>query len=316
MYQDVTSRRQIAPEEEFWKSVYISGASRTNHKGIVEVPGKLQIRGFDYNLSEVYMAILFIKQILVKEVPDPNNPNQTRIECFSYRKGNPPYFGTSGLQCGKNSQARAAVEYCRPCRSNLIVAGLLTKPDGDVILDESGKPVFIFIRAKGIKYGPVNEYLSEIYQAEPLLHLVSSHDDALERSSVNTRRFLTRIRVGKVPTRFGDKDCFHLEKVKELDKEQIQDLLKMATSLVSKFDQKFDWSQNMSSGYIDSSALEDTPPQEIVPPIESETSRTGPEPTPPPPTPSVSPPPSSKPKKRGLGIDIDAMIAGDDDIPF
>jgi len=313
MYQDVTGRKQILPEEEFWKSVYISGASRTNHKGIVEVPGKLQIRGFDYNLSEVYMVILFVKQILVKEVPDPNNPNQTRIECFSYRKGNPPYFGTSGLQCGKNSQARAAVEYCRPCRSNLIVAGLLTKPDGDVVLDETGKPVFIFIRAKGIKYGPVNEYLSEIYQAEPLLHLVSSNDDALERSSVNTRRFLTKIRIGKVPTRFGDKDCFYLEKVKELDKDQIQDLLKMATSLVSKFDQKFDWSQNMSSGYVDSSTppTEDTPAVVVPPPsMEAKT----PELTPPPP--ASSPPPASKPKKRGLGIDIDAMVAGDDDIPF
>ena len=56
---------QVAPEDEFFHSVYISGKPRDNHLGIKELTGKLQVRGVEYNLDEVNLVITHTKDILI-----------------------------------------------------------------------------------------------------------------------------------------------------------------------------------------------------------------------------------------------------------
>ena len=58
------SESQVSPEEEFFHSVYISGAVRKNHIGIEEKTGKFQVRGVEYNLDSLNMIITHTKEVL------------------------------------------------------------------------------------------------------------------------------------------------------------------------------------------------------------------------------------------------------------
>ena len=158
---------QIPPEEEFFHSVYISGTSRKNHINIEELAGKFQVRGVQYNLDEVNIVITHVKDVLAKVVTE--NRRDT-IKCFSFKDGAPPWYGTSTLgdgskrQCPQTSAERSINDFCNACRSQIIVAGIYCKPDGSPILTEDKKPIFVFIRGKGMRYSNVADYLSELFK--------------------------------------------------------------------------------------------------------------------------------------------------------
>ncbi len=239
------------PEESFFHAIYIGGKERKNHLNITEQAGKLHVRGVDYNLPEVNMIITTVKNVLVnvKQVAGKDS-----MECFSFQEGPPPWKGTSGTVCGKNSAERAASAYCNPCRSHLIVAGILTDKDGNPHLDkETKKPYFAFIRARATKYTKVANYLGEISKLDlpPIFTPVTEESKEFERKSVNHKRFVTTITVGSVDTRFGKQNAFELARGKELSPSTTMEILKVAKKLIPKFSEKFDWSKKRAaaSGY-------------------------------------------------------------------
>lgn len=235
-----------SPEEEFFHSVYISGLSRSNHIGIVEKPGRLQIRGVDYNLDDVYMIILHVKTVLVK---NKQINNQEIVECFSYQDSD-PFKGTSNRICPRNSAERSATEFCKDCRSHIIVAGILCDSNGKPRKDPEGKAIFGFLRAKGTKYSPVNNYLNDLYRLDlDPIFLATKESKEFEKTFVNHKRFVTRITIGSAHTNFGDKSVFELSKLSEtpLKKEQVQSLLKLSKETVEEFHKKFDWSRTMTT---------------------------------------------------------------------
>jgi len=249
------SRVPVKPEDEFFHSVYISGQSRKNHIGITEEQGKLQVRGVEYNLTEVHMIITHTKDILVKSV---QKGGRDSIACFSFKKGAPPWYGSTRLSdgsprtCPQTSAERAVSDFCNPCRTQVIVAGIYCNADGSPILSEEKKPIFIFIRGKGMKFSNVSEYLSDCFKLElsPIFEPVTEQSQAFEKKVVNNKRFVTKITKGTANSQYGIKDVFELERGEELPKEVVLKILDASKKTLEKFNEKFDWSRGATaSGY-------------------------------------------------------------------
>jgi|WetSurSiteA1Bulk_404760.scaffolds.fasta_scaffold00030_4 hypothetical protein len=254
-----TSVETVAPEDEFFHSVYISGQSRKNHINVVEQAGKMQLRGVEYNLDEVSMVIVHTKEILSKVV---SKSGKDSTECFSFKEGAAPWFGTSKLQdgsrrqCPQTSAERAVVEYCNPCRSQIIVAGIYCRPDGAPVVTEEKKPVFVFLRAKGMKYSNIANYLSELYKEDlsPIFEPVTEKSKEFEKKVVNQKRFVTKITKGSASSKHGMKDVFVLSKGQQLPKEAVLKILTLSKNTLDKFNEKFDWSRRGTTSYDESEA--------------------------------------------------------------
>lgn len=242
---------QVPPEEEFFHSTYIAGQLRKNHIGIEEIPGKFQVRGVQYNLDEVNMVITHTKEILAK-IKTVKGKNDT-VECFSFKEGAPPWFGTTKLSngqprpCPQTSAERAANDFCNPCRAQILVAGIFCDSNGRPVLTEEKKPVFIFIRGKGMRYSKVSEYLNELYREEldPIFTPVTDQTKSFEKSVVNNKRFVTKITRGTEQSSFGQAvNIFILSRGPKLPNDAVMKVLKISKENVSKFNEKFDWSKN------------------------------------------------------------------------
>jgi hypothetical protein len=251
------SREPIKPEDEFYHSVYISGKTRKNHIGTTEEVGKFQVRGVEYNLDQVNLIITHTKDLLVKENQSGGRQN---IECTSFKPGLPPWYGTSRLQsgdprqCPQTSAERAVNDYCSPCRSQIVVAGIYCSPDGNPILSGEKKPIFLFIRGKGMKYSNVSNYLGDLFKLDlnPIFEPVTDQSQLFEKKVVNNKRFVTNITKGTAPSQYGDKDVFVLQTGTELPKEVVLKILDASKKTLDKFNDKFDWSKRVStSGYGD-----------------------------------------------------------------
>lgn len=254
-----SAKAATKPEDEFFHAVYISGQQRKNHLGEDEIPGKLQIRGLKSNLKEINMAIVHIKAVLVKTTRVGNKDN---LECFSYQVGTPPWKGTSGNICGKNSTERAAFPYCSSCRSQLIIAGLYIDEITGKPFVVDGKPVYIFIRAKGIKYGNIANYLSDLAKRddlEPIVTPVTEKSKKFEQEQVNHKRFIAKITVGKTSSAYGMKDVFNIEIGSKLSVDAVKNILNKSKETLEKFKEKFDWSRT-KTGSSDYSQASNTPP--------------------------------------------------------
>lgn len=240
------------PENEFFHAVYISGQQRKNHLGEVEMPGKLQIRGLRSNLDEIHMIIVNIKNVLVKTIRTDNG--RDNLECFSYQAGDYPWKGTSGNTCGKNSTERAAIPFCSACRSQLIITGIyLDNETGKPFLVD-GKPSYVFIRAKGTKYGNVADYLANLARRddlEPMVTPVTEQSKEFEKAHVNHKRFVTVVTTGKQSTNYGLKDVFELTTGSSLSPDTVKNVLNKSKETMEKFKEKFDWSRGKNSGSAD-----------------------------------------------------------------
>ena len=257
------SREPVKPEDEFYHSVYISGASRKNHIGVTEEIGKFQIRGVQYNLDETNFIITHTKDILAKIVSKGGRDN---IECTSFKEAAPPWYGTSRLQggdprqCPQTSAERAVNDYCSPCRSQIIVAGIYCNSDGSPILSEDKKPIFLFIRGKGMKYSNVSNYLGDLFKMDlsPIFEPVTDQSQLFEKKVVNNKRFVTHITKGIAPSRYGDKDVFVLATGAELPKDVVLKILDASKKTLDKFNDKFDWSKkSAATGYGDQQQAKD-----------------------------------------------------------
>ena len=242
----------VAPEDEFFHAVYISGQQRQNHIGETEMPGKLQIRGLRSNLEEINGVITNIKNVLVKT--SRTKEGRENLECFSYQQGAMPFKGTSGNTCGKNSTERAATPFCSTCRSQLIMTLLYVDEKTGKPFMVNDKPTYIFIRAKGVKYGNVANYLSDLSKRddlEPIVTPVTEESKKFEKAQVNHKRFVTKITVGKQSTNFGMKDVFEMSSGARLSTEAVKSILNKSKDTLDKFKEKFDWSKNKGGGSAD-----------------------------------------------------------------
>jgi hypothetical protein len=238
----------VNPEDEFFHAVYISGQQRQNSLGVTEIPGKLQIRGLKANLDAIDFIIVHVKQVLVKSIQQQRGE---KLECFSYQLGNPPWKSTTGNMCAKNAAERAANPFCVPCRSQLILAGIYLDPDTKKpFMMANGKPAYIFIRAKGTKYGNVATYLADLSKnedLEPIVTPVTNESKEFERRQVNHKRFITRITVGKTQSAHGMKDVFELTSGAKLSVDAVKNMLMKQKETSDQFKEKFDWSKGKAN---------------------------------------------------------------------
>ena len=293
-YQDLSgvgfqggSSEPTAPEDEFFHSVYISGKTRKNHINVEEKAGLIQVRGVQYNLSEVNMVITHTKDILAKI---ENEQGRDNIKCFSYKDGSAPWFGTATLPdgskrpCPLTSAERAANDFCNKCRAQILVAGIFCDANGSPVLTEQKKPIFVFIRGKGMRYSNVSEYLNDRFNEDlsPVFEPVTEQSKAFEKAVVNNKRFVTKLTMGSAKSSYGnDVNVFELSKGAQIPKEAVLKILKLSKDTVEKFNEKFDWSkgkQGSATGYgsrpegimeigepVDSSAGEESAPKESAP---------------------------------------------------
>ncbi len=246
------------PEDEFFHSVYISGKTRKNHVNIEEKIEKFQVRGVEYNLDQVHMIITHTKEVLAK-IQDERG--RDTIKCFSFKEGQPPWYGTSKLSdesqrsCPLTSAERASVDFCNPCRAQLLVAGIYCNEKGNPILTEEKRPIFVFIRGKGMRYSNVSEYLNNLYNEDlpPIFEPVTDQSKAFEKSVVNNKRFVTNITRGTATSSYQNEvNVFELAKGIEIPKDAILKILKLSKDTVERFNEKFDWSksrQAQTAGY-------------------------------------------------------------------
>ena len=228
------------PKDEFFKSIYISGKTRDNQSGITEKAGKIQVRGKEYNLDEANMVITNVKRILVKFVK--NSRGYETVECFSFLDGTP---SITGRTCGQTKTERDENPYCKDCKSHIIVAGLYCEPNGKPIMDD-GSPVFCFIRAKGMKYMNVSNYLSDLSMKDlpPIFEPSTEETIQKEKTFVHNKRFVTNIKIGEADSQnYGTFKVFELSAGIELPKDKVMDILKLAKKVQPKFVDKFDWSK-------------------------------------------------------------------------
>ena len=239
---------QVAPEDEFFHSVYVSGKNRKNHINITEQIGNFQVRGVEYNLNEVYMVITHTKDLLAKITQSQGRDN---IECFSYKDGAAPWFGTvpmpdgSKRVCPLTSAERAANPFCNLCRTQIIVGGIYCNVNGSPILTDEKKPIFIFIRGKGLRYSNVSEYLNDRFNEDltPIFEPVTEQSKSFEKKVVNNKRCVTKITQKVTQSSFGnDVYIFVLDKGIEIPKEAVLKILKLSKDTLVKFNDKFDWS--------------------------------------------------------------------------
>jgi len=242
---------QIAPEDELFHSVYIAGTTRKNHINIEEIAGKYQIRGVEYNLTELNMIIIQIKEVLTNTKRDKG---KDVVLCFSYKNGTPPWVGTSKMadgslrECPVTSADRAISDFCNSCRNQIIVAGIYCDKDGNPILTEEKKPIFVFIRGKGMRYPNVSNYLRELYKEEdlePIFEPPTKQSLAFEKNVVNNKRFVTNLSIGSETSSYGNAvSVFELKRGTKLSKDNVLDILKISKQTIDKFNEKFDWSAN------------------------------------------------------------------------
>jgi len=246
------SHEPVKPEDEFFHSVYIAGTTRKNHINVEELAGKFQIRGVQYNLSEVNLIITHSKDILAKIITQNRKDS---IECFSFKPGAPPWYGTSRLPdqsprpCPQTSAERAVNDYCNLCKAQIIVAGIYCNPDGSPVLTEEKKPIFVFIRGKGMKYKGVSDYLGECFKMElsPIFDPPTEESIKFEKAVVNNKRFVTNITKGQASSNYGMKDTFILKTGAELPKDAVMKILEVSKNTLEKFNEKFDWSTRSTS---------------------------------------------------------------------
>jgi hypothetical protein len=244
-----SSGEQTPPEEEFFKSIYISGQNRTHENGTMEQIEKLQIRGHSFNHDQVFMIITHVKDVLNNET---KQNGKAVSKCFSFKESSqPPWYGSmpmpdgSARICPVTSADRKAVEFCSGCKAQIIVAGILCQPTGSPILSEDKKPIFVFIRGKGVRYGNVSDYLSSLYQLDldPVFNETGDAIREFEKRVVNHKRFVTKITKTYANSSHGKKLAFALERGNELNKEFAIELLDLAKTTMEQFRKKFDWSK-------------------------------------------------------------------------
>jgi len=104
-----------------------------------------------------------------------------------------------------------------------------------------------------MKYTGVSQYLADCYKMEitnPLFTPPTKESLDFEKATVNNKRHVTNIGMGKADSAFGKKDVFTFKQGTPLDNQSIFNILGIAKKSLVHFNDKFDWSRtDTTSGY-------------------------------------------------------------------
>jgi len=234
---------ETSPEEEFFHSIYIGGITRKNHIGVFEEAGKLHIRGVQYNLNEVYMIITHVKTVLIRK---ERSNNREKVVCFSYQNTN-PWKGRSNKICPTNREERDSTTECTGCRSEIIISGILCEKNGIPILIDN-KPIFVFIRGRGIRSPNVYEYLEKLSKME-VNPPIFPDDPTLEKLVAKNKRHVTIVGMTTTNSKHGIKNVFSFDVGSKLEDSFVKDILRIQKKTISQFNEKFDWSNIQTSNH-------------------------------------------------------------------
>ena len=266
------THEETPPEDEFFHAIYISSVMRKNHISVIEEVGKLQIRGVQYNLNEVNFVITHVKPVLVKK---EKINEKDKIVCFSYQNTR-PWKGNSGHICPTSRDERDNTPVCKGCRGEIIVSGMLCDQNGTPIIND-GKPIFVFVRGKGIKSMNVYAYLDKLTKIETEPPIFPDNP-TLEKMIAKNKRYVTRVAVTSMNSKYGVKTVFSFDTGTRLSDESVREVLKIQKKTLIQFNEKFDWSNNFQ---LNSSNKDNDSSSGHV----SEQTQPTPEPTQPQPTP-------------------------------
>lgn len=236
-------KKEVSPEEDFFHSIYICGRDRENHKQILEKNGKLQIRGVDYNLDEVYMIVTHVKKVRINSSFDISKQRNV-VTCGSKLNTN-PWVGTSGRKCA-NAKERASIPECKECKHQIIVFGVLCEnKEGRLKIGEDKKPVFCFFVGRGIKWEDVNNYLTNLAEQEitPIFEPVTDKSLKFEKENVDmSKRVVTVIKVGHKRSQYNNNllQTFLFDTGAKLSNKHIVSLIEVAKKTISKVEEKLD----------------------------------------------------------------------------
>lgn len=253
-------KKEVPPEEDFFHSIYICGRDRENHKQIVEKNGKLQIRGVDYNLDEVYMIVTHVKKVRINSSFDVTKQRNV-ITCGSKLNTN-PWVGTSGRKCA-TAKERVAIPECKECKHQIIVFGVLCENrEGRLRIGEDKKPVFCFFVGRGIKWEDVNSYLTTLAEQEitPIFEPVTDKSIKFEKENVDmSKRVVTVIKVGHKRSQYNNNllQTFSFSTGAKLSNKHIVSLIEVAKKTVPKVEEKL----NKLVGITGSDSEEENQPQ-------------------------------------------------------
>ena len=243
----VETSEPVKPEDEFYHAIYIGHSARKNHIGVIEEPGKFHIRGVEYNLDEVYMIITLTKKVLAKTASENN---KDVMKCFSFQDGPLPYKGVTGKICGLNSNERALDSFCSQCRAQIIVSGILCDSEGTPFKTDEGKPVFGFIRGKGMRYKGVSDHIVALTKLdlEPIVKPVTDESKDWEKKHINQSRVVTKITRDIATSQYNSSvNVFKFEVGPQLPVEAVEKILDITKKTVDKFKEKFDWSKSKAA---------------------------------------------------------------------
>jgi len=234
-------KKQLAPEEEPFHSIYICGEERQNHKDITELVDKLQIRGVDYNKNEVFLIITHVIKPNVNRVFDKAKRSWD-ILCSS-RKDTNPWMGSSGRKC-VTSKEKVPGHFCAECRQWIILFGILCENrNGKIWVGPDGKPEYAFVVTKGMSWDPTNTYLVEVASEEidPVFEPVTPESEKWEKENFdNTKRIVTIIKTAKKKSQFNMHTVFSFEKGSAIPKTQLIKLAEIAKSIKAGVAEKLD----------------------------------------------------------------------------
>jgi len=246
-------RKESTPaKDELFHSLYISGTTREDNDGPTGEMRRLkaehlQVRGTDLiNMDDCYVQFFYKRMILSKEYAGANPKFKKYTECFSWRDydANGIMHGTSGNECGKNSDARKCNPYCQTCKAQVILCGFMCEANGAPMKDTKGNLIHFFIRARGIRIGNVMQYIFDCQELPvPFISQDESKSD-FEKSYSNLFRRVVKISTEAV-TGTGANGIpwshlvYKLTPVCENDSATTMKLLQYGHTMVEKIETKF-----------------------------------------------------------------------------
>jgi hypothetical protein len=240
------SNESFRSRKQTFKNVYITGAVRDN-----EEVGKMQVvKSWEgdspefilNNQSEINFITMFIKKMRVKV----EGGEKERTTCFSYT-GDAGAISTSGRTCPTSAE-RANTSFCKDCRFQMTIAGALLDEKMKPVKDpETDKTVLIYFKNSGMKYMPAQEYIEKLQEKATELPPLSDDPDT-EATLVTPRRFITKVKVGKKSSNYGQKLVFEYEPSVVLPDKAVVKILEDCKGYTKAFDEQFDASKYIKKG--------------------------------------------------------------------
>ena len=113
--------------------------------------------------------------------------------------------------------------------------------------NQDKKPIYVFVRAKGVKYSAASDYLFSLGELniEPYFDNPDEDQLAFEKNNINPMRVVTKIFKGTTTSSHGEKDIFNFETCGEVPLKLVERLIKLNMEIIDDFDEKFNWGKKM-----------------------------------------------------------------------